>query len=408
MAFNIWEHWPWSSFQNLNLDWLMKAVKEATIKAEEASESVGQFDDRITANTEAIDQLSTNVETISSPARVLVSAELQARYRGNLVTGSQLLAMMRTHGDLPFVEYNGEVYMLDTPDNTGDLRFSMTHTTLLGDVTLRHITIFAQSSDAAYSVTNVGGGGSGSSGNVFAVTLRGQAGGYVSDHTYAEIYSQMEAGRIPVLLVEMGNNNFTTCPLAGNGSREIDNQTVSYVEFVDTSWLMQGSSTAVGSWRINSNGTVTRMAPYKNIATLAYVNENAILFSIPQVLTLADKTTAQHNIGIHDKVVVEAGDTIPASIRPGIFYDILGQRGSLALTLSSPEYQDDANEYHVRFHTAATPAESVIILPSTVHVPVGFGVRQVSSTDSAYILSPNTVYEISILDNYLSFQVWEG
>ena len=36
MAFNIWERWPWTSFQNLNLDWLMKAVKESVKKSEEA------------------------------------------------------------------------------------------------------------------------------------------------------------------------------------------------------------------------------------------------------------------------------------------------------------------------------------------------------------------------------------
>ena len=72
MAFNIWERWPWTSFQNLNLDWLMKAVKEAVTKAKQASDSVGQFDDRITANENDIDQLEDDIDTISSPLRVYV------------------------------------------------------------------------------------------------------------------------------------------------------------------------------------------------------------------------------------------------------------------------------------------------------------------------------------------------
>lgn len=297
MAFNIWERWPWTSFQNLNLDWLMKTVKEAITKAEEASASVGQFDERITANTEAITQLGIDMSTISSPTHVLVSSELEARYRGNLVTGAQLFAMMQTHGDLPYVEYNGEVYMLDSASTAGDLRFSMAHTTLLGDVTLRHIMIPAQSSNAAYSITNIDGGGGGSSGTVFAVTISVRAGEYVSDHTYAEIYSQLQAGRIPVLLVAQGNN-FTTCPMAGNGSREIDNQTVSYVEFVDTSWLLSGSSTAAGGWRINSNGTAERMAPHKTIATIDTVYDNAVIYTGPQSLTAAQQAQARENIGI--------------------------------------------------------------------------------------------------------------
>ena len=297
MAFNIWERWPWTSFQNLNLDWLMKAVKEAVTKAEEASASVGQFDARITANTDEIEQLGIDISAISSPAHVLVSSELEARYRGNLVTGSQLLAMMQTHGDLPYVEYNGEVYMLYSASSAGDLRFSMAHTTRLGDVTLRHITIPAQSSNVAYSITNIDGGGGGSSGNVFAVTITQQAGEYVSDHTYAEIYSQMQAGRIPVLLVAQGNN-YTTCPMAGSGSREINNQTVSYVEFVDTDWLLSGSQMTVGSWRINSDGTVDRMAPYKHIATIDNVFDNAVIYTGPQELTAAEQAQARENIGI--------------------------------------------------------------------------------------------------------------
>ena len=298
MAFNIWERWPWTSFQNLNLDWLMKAVKEAVTKAEEASASVGQFDARITTNTEAIAQLGIDMSTISSPAHVLVSSELEARYRGNLVTGAQLLAMMQTHGDLPYVEFNGEVYMLDTASNAGDLRFSMGHTSgpMDDDLVIRHIMIPAQSSNCAYSISNIGSGG-GSSGSVFAVTIRQQAGGYVSDHTYAEIYSQMQAGRIPVLLVAQGNL-FTTCPMAGNGSRLIDNQTVSYVEFVDTDWLLSNGIMTVGSWRINSDGSVDRMAPYKHIATIDNVFDNAVIYTGPQTLTTAEQAQARENIGI--------------------------------------------------------------------------------------------------------------
>lgn len=299
MAFNIWERWPWTSFQNLNLDWLMKSVKEAITKAEEASASVGQFDARITANTEAIEQLGIDVSTISSPVHVLVSSELEARYRGNLVTGAQLFAMMQTHGDLPYVEYNGEVYMLDSASAAGDLRFSMAHTTLLGDVTLRHITIPAQSSNVAYSITNIGGGGSGSSGNVFAVTISQQASAYVSDHTYAEIYSQLQAGRIPVLLVAQGSNptTYQICGMGETGTRTLNGQSVACIRFSDPAWMVS-SSNNVGVWTIDANNNVDHIAALKQMATLDTVYDNAVIYTGPQELTAAEQAQARENIGI--------------------------------------------------------------------------------------------------------------
>lgn len=305
MAFNIFERWPWTSFQNLNLDWLMKAVKEAVTKADEADSSVGQFDDRITQNTNAIEQLGIDLETISSAARVAVNSDLEAYYRGTHITGAELLAKVRQHGDLPYVEYNDEVYMLDSISNAGDMRFSMVHTTALDDVIIRHIMIPAQSYNAAYSITNVGSGG-GSSGNVFAVTVTSQGGNYVSDHTYAEIYSQMQAGRIPVLLVGLGSNptTYEVCGMAGTGTRTIDGQDVAYICFADPTWMIT-SSYNVGIWTIYANGNISNTVALKQIATLDNivdmvndgVSTNALL-KTAQTLTAAQQAQVKENIGI--------------------------------------------------------------------------------------------------------------
>lgn len=304
MAFNIWERWPWTSFQNLNLDWLMKAVKEAVTASEQASESVGQFDDRITANENAIDQLEIDLDTISSPVRVFVNSDLEAFYRGQHITGVELKAMLQTHGDLPYVDFNGEVYMLDTITNAGDMRFSMGHTSgaMDDDLVIRHIMIPAQSYSCAYSISNIGSGG-GSSGNVFAVVVRSQAGGYVADHTYSEILSQMQNGRIPVLMVVQGTN-YQSCPMARVGSSTIDDQTVDYIEFADTEWMVSNSN-VIGSWRIYSNGTVTRMAPSNHLATLdniiQMVNDGVstnALIKTAQTLTAAEQAQVKQNLGI--------------------------------------------------------------------------------------------------------------
>lgn len=305
MAFNIWERWPWTSFQNINLDWLMKAVKEAVTKAEEASASVGQFDARITTNTEAIEQLSDDMETISSPVRVYVNSDLEAFYRGQHITGVELKAMLQTHGDLPYVEFNGEVYMLDSVSNAGDLRFSMGHTSgsMDDDLVIRHIMIPAQSYSCAYSISNIGSGG-GSSGNVFAVVVRAQSGGYVADHTYSEILSQMQNGRIPVLLVSLaGNTHYSVCGMAGTDSRTINGQTVPCIRFAAPGWLYSTSNN-VGVWTIDANG-VEYMASLKQMATLdniiQFVNDgvttNALL-KTAQTLSAAEQAQVKQNLGI--------------------------------------------------------------------------------------------------------------
>lgn len=405
MAYNIFERWPWTSFRNLNLDWLMKAVQEADTKADQAASSVGQFDARITANTEAIEQLSDVVETISSPVRVFVSAELEARYRGQLVTGAQLLTMMQTHGDLPYVEYNGEIYMLDSASTAGDLRFSMAHTTLLGDVTLRHIAIPTQSSNVAYSVTNVGGGGS--SGNVFAVTVREQGGEYVADHTYAEIYSQMQDGRIPVLLVGLGSNptTYQICGMGATGTYTINGQSVACIRFSDPTWLTSNTYN-VGVWIIDANNSVDHIASLKQIAALQNVidlvndgvSTNALL-KTAQTLTAAEQAQVQQNIGIsgtgggtEPRVPISASSPTIPPLSPNTLYVFTGDATALNIQLAAPSDSNIANEYHFIFNSGVTP--TTITLPSTINRPDGFTVEA------------NHVYEVSILENNMTAQGW--
>lgn len=95
MAFNIWERWPWTSFQNLNLDWLMKAMKEAVTRAEAVEAEVGTYSQRIsdaeaeaesarnTANTARAEALNaqsdaTNAISIGQAAQGIADAAMSA------------------------------------------------------------------------------------------------------------------------------------------------------------------------------------------------------------------------------------------------------------------------------------------------------------------------------------------
>lgn len=300
MPFNFWERWPWTSFENLNLDWLMKAVKQAVTTANAAAASVGQFDARITANTNAIEQLGIDVETISSVARVFVNSQLEARYRGNLITGAELVSMLQTHGDLPFVEYNGEVYALDTASAAGDLRFSMGHTVSgFNDLVIRHIMIPAQSSTAAYSITNVSAGGG--SDDVFTVIItdRGDYADpeYIFDSTFDTIRSQMDAGRTPVFLIKWplsGGSQYNAC-----GNVVV---TTSYIDVYDPL-----SSLTIGKWRIYPDNTIARFNVIAQLATLDNIFQYAVT-TTPQTFTAAEQAIARGNIGIVDLPTVTAAD----------------------------------------------------------------------------------------------------
>lgn len=308
MAFNIWERWPWTSFQNLNLDWLMKAMKqavttaaEAVTTAEEAAESVGQFDDRITNNTNAIEALAITVNNIKEPYRVYVQSDLTAYHDGDPVQGTDVYTALH-EGQLPYVEYNGELYHLEHW-NYGNLWFFNVHVyENVDEVILRRIHIYPESSEVAYSIVNMAGG---SSGNVFAVVVRYQNGGYVSDHTYAEILSQMQSGRIPVLLVIDGNNSiFEVCGLAGTDTATINGQSVACLRFADPSFMISNDNN-VSIYTITANNDISHEASRKHMATLddivTFVNdgvETNALLKTAQTLTAAEQAQVKQNLNI--------------------------------------------------------------------------------------------------------------
>lgn len=300
MAFNIFERWPWTSFQNLNLDWLMKAVKEAVTKADEAATSVGQFDARITQNTNAIEQLGDDIEEISGTIRIVVGSNMVAAYQAQPITGSELRQLMLDSDDLPYLVYNNEVYMLDTVSTAGDMRFSMGHTVpAFDDLVIRHIMIPAQSSNVAYSITNVGAGGGSSDVFTVIITDRGENANpdYIMDSTFDTIRSQMNAGHTPVFLVKMlasGGNWYNAC-----GS------VVATTSFIDVYDPL--TDTRLGKWRIYPDNTIARFNVIVQFATLDNLYQNAVTVT-PQTFTAAEKAIAKENIGIVDLPAVAAAD----------------------------------------------------------------------------------------------------
>ena len=65
MAYNIFERWPFTSFQNLNLDWLITAMKEAVEKstnAEETAENLKQFVNTYFDNLDVQEEINNKID----------------------------------------------------------------------------------------------------------------------------------------------------------------------------------------------------------------------------------------------------------------------------------------------------------------------------------------------------------
>lgn len=300
MAFN---NFPYTNFQDLNLGWILGKLGVVEKLAIDSAASVAQYDARITANTNAIEQLGVDLESISDVARVFVNSSLEAYYRGNHITGSELVSVLQSHGTLPYVEYNGEIYMLDTVSNAGDLRFSMGHTVdAFNELVIRHIMIPAQSYNAAYSITNVSAGGGGSSNVVvFEITDR------TCDHTYAELLSAWSSGKALVANIKSGSNIVATSAMiyketVTEGGNQIDRFTIVNPE------LAVGSSTiGIRARYVYSNNTVSYGYIKESIATIdtiiSVVNdgvETNALLKTAQTLSAAEKAQAKQNLGISD------------------------------------------------------------------------------------------------------------
>lgn len=87
-----------------------------------------------------------------------------------------------------------------------------------------------------------------------------------------------------------------------------------------------------------------------------------------------------------------SGSTVTQELSPNEFY-VFGEVSSLTLTFAAGE-ADVVNEYHFRFTSGATP--TTLSLPMDVEMP------------NVFEVVANTVYEISIIEDYGAFIAWEA
>ena len=278
MAFNIFERWPWTSFQNLNLDWILRNMKEAVEKATEASESVGSFDDRITQNSNDIAQLLLDVENIARPLRIFVNSNLEVLHAAYPMTGGEIYDLIAGKEYLPFIEYLNEYYML-ADIQTNAIVFQKLHIPTIGTPYIKILTIPLTESRAGYTIKEwTGGGGGGGSDDIRIVKITATTGGYTSDTAYAQIIAAMNAGQhIAMQLVSSGNVIMETATvfLYGNNNNVVFMNPQS---FLNTT----GQMNAIG---MNSSNEVY------NITGPQYITANSFLTNyLPRLLPVVSAT----------------------------------------------------------------------------------------------------------------------
>lgn len=134
-------------------------------------------------------------------------------------------------------------------------------------------------------------------------------------------------------------------------------------------------------------------------AQLALRNEELLRYS-PTAWVTGDIITAvklnkmEEGIEDADEIPVNevSGSTVTQALSPNEFY-VFEEVSSLTLTFTAGE-AGVVNEYHFRFTSGSTP--TTLDMPIDVNMPDTFNVLA------------DTVYEISVIDNYGVFAIWEA
>lgn len=278
MAYNIFERWPWTSFQNLNLDWILRNMKEAVEKATKASENVGSFDDRITQNSNDIAQLLLDVENIARPLRIFVNSNLDVLHAAYPMTGGEIYDLIAGKEYLPFIEYLNEYYML-ADIQTNALVFQKLHIPTIGNPYIKILTIPLTESRAGYTIKEwTGGGGGGGSDDIRIVKITAKNNGYTSDTAYAQIIAAMNAGQhIAMQLLSGGNVIMETATVFLYGNNN-------YIVFINPQSFLDANGQMRG-FIIDSSNNV------KNLSGPQYITADFFMnYYLPRLLPAVSAT----------------------------------------------------------------------------------------------------------------------
>ena len=450
MAFN---NFPYTNFQDLNLGWILSTYKSALNKALEAlgkatavEAEVGTYTDSINAATLTANQASATANQAMNIARnanevLFISADTEDK-AVNYVTWSQggtgyvtaadiYNAIVTDHKVPIFMDRMQYVYEMSGYETDPNSPLTITRFKFVRNGGNRENIVWIDSS-GSITYTHVDGGANG-----FPVVFNyipqnpelTESGYWDSDKTYAEILAAINSGKSIFLTVkidgetrELINNAYISKSSSGtyialgysrgfdiydspyytNTENLLVYYTINSSEFISVQrvFTVPSSSTQLTGrvLTVNSSGKAEWL-PASGGGSVS----GAVLYDSQQNLTGVQKMQARENISAQPFYNVYNSSSTSGTVT---VYDNSTLQltntltGALTIAFDTDNSELDAHVRCIRFQTGSTSGACMVTLPSGVEVPLGF-----FALDGIYLL-PNTVYELVIINGYLSFNYW--
>lgn len=218
---------------------------------------------------------------------------------------------------------------------------------------------------------------------IFPINARYSNGEYTFDKNQADILSAITKGQLPVVKYH------TT---AGQSDYDV------YHEWVFSYYTYDGEDVYIYFSRVDQQGNVSQMRWFASTGKAVVVTSATLPVAtgaddgkIPMVNSYGNYqlVTPSASSGT-PRVSMASTDTTPA-LDANKFY-VFPVMANLSVSLNSPASNAIVNEYHFRFTSGSTATQ--FDLPATVEIPDDFDV------------AADTVYEISIIDNYMVYSSW--
>lgn len=385
MAFN---NWPYTNFQDLNLGWILAKIKEAlasaaaaVAKAEAVESEVGTYSQRISDAEAEADSARNIANTARSEAINAQSDATSAIAIGQAAQGTASNALSAANN----------------AQDTADTAVDSAATAERNAATALQLAGVADTN--AQNALN----------DIFRVHIQvdGQ-GGVDSRQNVDNILNAVLAEKKIEFTLDDGRNGVTYVTYdyiidpVENTSNDID-----ILVFFDTS--VSGSSLkyflVTFTKRVGTGGLTTyaTMGGDTTFSGGGGSASGAVLYDSQQNLTVVQKTQARENISAQPFYNVYSTSSTSGTVT--VFDNSTLQlmntlTGALTIAFDTDNSELDAHVRCIRFETGSTYSTCQVTLPSGISVPMGF-----YALDGTYLL-PNTVYELVIINGFLSFNYW--
>lgn len=384
MAFN---NFPYTNFQDLNLGWILAKIKEAlasaaaaVAKAEAVESEVGTYSQRISDAEAEADSARNIANTARSEALNAQSDATSAIAIGQAAQGTANSALSAANDAQDAADTAVDSAATAARDATTALQLAGTANTnaqsALNDYLDVHITMYPDNTVQADKNVD----------DILSAVLANK-----------KIRFTLDDARTGDTFVTF---DYIINPVENTNS-DIDIQVYfdTYVSGSSLKYFLATLTKRVGTGGETTYATIGGDVTFSGSGTVS----GAVLYDSQQNLTGVQKTQARENISAQPFYNVYNSSSTSGTVT---VYDNSTLQltntltGALTIAFDTDNSELDAHVRCIRFQTGSTSGACMVTLPSGVEVPLGF-----FALDGIYLL-PNTVYELVIINGYLSFNYW--